>query len=52
MTIGPDGVAYLSDFYGTLLALKVDDSASKSSWPMFGADPQHTGRVHVSPQKP
>ena len=45
--IGPDGTVYVAGYYGFLYAIKNSAPLAPSPWPMFRADPQHTGRVRV-----
>jgi outer membrane protein assembly factor BamB len=48
--IGADGTIYVSD-HMTLYAVNSTNSLAplaKSSWPMFRANPRHTGRVNVN----
>jgi outer membrane protein assembly factor BamB len=46
--IGPDGVAYVPADTGKLFAFSVSAPLMNSSWPMFRANPRHTGVVNVS----
>lgn len=47
--VGPDGTIYAAALGGKLFALKNSLPLAKSSWPMFRADPQHTGRARAVP---
>ena len=43
-TIGPDGTVYISSRDGWVYAIIGSAPPAQSSWPMYGGDPQHTGR--------
>lgn len=43
--LGSDGTIYASSTVGKLFAFKSSLALATSSWPMFRANPQHTGRV-------
>jgi len=43
--VGPDGIIYASGMSTELFAIKHNVGLAESSWPMFRANPQHTGRV-------
>ncbi len=45
--VATDGTVYLLGLSSHLHALRGDSPLAKSSWPMFRADPQHTGRVQA-----
>jgi outer membrane protein assembly factor BamB len=47
--IGLDGSIYAASLGGKLFAMKNTLPLAKSSWPMFRADPQHTGRARAVP---
>ena len=47
--IAPDGTVYILSYDNKLNAFKASSPPAKSSWPMFRADAQHTGRVQVAP---
>jgi outer membrane protein assembly factor BamB len=47
--IGLDGTIYGATAGGKLFAMKNTLPLAKSSWPMFRADPQHTGRARAVP---
>ena len=47
--IGPDGAIYTLAPGGKLFAIKSSLPLARSSWPMFRADPQHTGRAQAAP---
>jgi outer membrane protein assembly factor BamB len=44
--IAPDGIAYEPTWMGMLYALDVGTTPMKSPWPMFRANPRHTGVVN------
>ena len=47
--IGPDGTVYVGSEDKKLYAIKTDSKGlAKSSWPMRGQNPQHTGRAPVT----
>jgi outer membrane protein assembly factor BamB len=43
--VGPDGTVYALGFHSELQAVQHQVPLAKSSWPMFRANPQRTGRV-------
>ena len=43
--VGVNGVVYAAGMGTELYAIKHDTGLAESSWPMFRANPQHTGRV-------
>jgi outer membrane protein assembly factor BamB len=45
--VGPDGVIYVNELYYLLAIQPLTNAAplAKSSWPMWRANPQHTGRA-------
>lgn len=43
--VGPDGVIYVLGKHAPLQALDRNVPLARSPWPMFRADPQHTGRA-------
>ena len=44
--IGPNGTVYFGSWDKSLYAIETDSSGlAKSSWPMRGQNPQHTGRA-------
>ena len=45
--LGGDGTIYAVSLGAQLVALRNTVPLAKSSWPMFRADPQHTGRARV-----
>ena len=45
--IAPDGMIYVPSADGELHALQGPAGLMNSSWPMFRANPQHTGRVNA-----
>jgi outer membrane protein assembly factor BamB len=47
--IGPDGTIYVLSRTGQLRAVKGAVPLANSPWPMFRADPRHTGRAPASP---
>jgi hypothetical protein len=48
--IGDNGVIYVADnrFFNALVATNGSSPLAKSSWPMFRANPRHTGRVNTN----
>jgi hypothetical protein len=47
--IGPDGTVYIGSQDGRLYAVYGSAPLAPSSWPMFGHDPQHSGRISSLP---
>jgi outer membrane protein assembly factor BamB len=47
--IGQDGTVYQTGIFTGLHAIERNVPPAKSSWPMFQANPQRTGRVAVTP---
>lgn len=48
--VAADGTIYLLGLSSQLHAVRGDSPLADSSWPMFRADPQHTGRVRATHQ--
>jgi hypothetical protein len=47
--IGSDGTVYVGSYDNKLYAIKTESlGLAKSLWPMFGQNPQHTGRAKPS----
>jgi outer membrane protein assembly factor BamB len=51
--LAPNGMLYFGSRDGKLYAIQTDSPGlARSSWPMFGHDPQHTGRAASAPVSP
>jgi hypothetical protein len=47
VVVAPEGTVYAACLGVYLYALQNDAPLAKTPWPMFRADPQHTGRVRT-----
>jgi len=46
--VAPDGMIYVLDAFGDLSAVRGEAGLMQSAWPMFRANPRHTGAVNTS----